>query len=933
MNAKETTILAKSASKSKGGPVTLSEHTNHLLEAFEYLRAQSLNDKLRAYIRLAIHCHDLGKALPAFQIRTLGNKLYLPFDVSHNIPHSLVSVLLVNQDALKNKIKEVNGDHDGSAKQFILSAVAYHHWRDNFADLIQVYDTEFRLLCEKMLNNKHDFTEALVRNLARESKSINGFDEALLRFNAEMAEGILNGVAFANYAIPPYQLYWLPRRAQMPEQRTKEWILISGFLMRCDHYASFYEKEGGELSAIDMPIVEFNSVKTNIKNRIEQQDERKVWQLQVCTDRKNKNTILIAPTGFGKTEFAFLWGSDQKLFYSLPLCSAVNQIFDRARSIFSANSVGLLHSDADVYLLGDGGESEQLKLYDLARQLSNPVIVSTGDQFFPYALRPPGYEKIYATFSYSKLVIDEVQAYDPRAAAIIIKFMRDIDRMGGKFLLMTATLPNFVRQQIHVDVDELNIYKEKETQLSGLVKNKIELRLLDKKSVENKPSFELGDEELTPVIKEATKNGGQRVLVILNTVRQAQSVYSKLKKMVDESDNKLLSNNIWLLHSRFTLSDRRDREVKMCGDRKTSTKGEFQNPKPQDERVPKILVATQVVEASLDLDADVLFTELAPMDALVQRMGRVLRRIRMTDEGDIIESRGIGKEEESISHGKSYTHPEPNVFVWVFKDGFESGNSHVYERELLGITLKLLSMTSEGTNEATPEDLLSKLQTWIGDTDWKEITIGDNAFDMEIESKGRKGRSTKMQSKEKATDKSLTIPAGSFPISEFEKYKLVAVLYQALSPNGEYLKKFYETLDILEAGYMSDRREDAHRIFREISSLSVIPLGKDEDSTKKALKEDILQFFSKNKDKEHLYTRFKNQILAKYVVCIPMNARKFQRVSRYLPELWVEEFADEQQRAQLARWLRGIYFVGYEYRQTEGITCEGTSDANDHVFL
>ena len=72
-----------------------------------------------------------------------------------------------------------------------------------------------------------------------------------------------------------------------------------------------------------------------------------------------------------------------------------------------------------------------MRIYELAKNLSYPAIVSTGDQFFPYALRPPAYEKIFAKFSYSRLIIDEVQAYDPKAAAIVVKFIEHIVQMGG----------------------------------------------------------------------------------------------------------------------------------------------------------------------------------------------------------------------------------------------------------------------------------------------------------------------------------------------------------------------------------------------------------------------------------------------------------------------------------------------------------------------
>lgn len=74
-----------------------------------------------------------------------------------------------------------------------------------------------------------------------------------------------------------------------------------------------------------------------------------------------------------------------------------------------------------------------MRVYELARQLSSPAILSTGDQFFPYALRPPSYEKIFAKLSYSRLIIDEIQAYDPKAAAIVVKFIEHIVQMGVNF--------------------------------------------------------------------------------------------------------------------------------------------------------------------------------------------------------------------------------------------------------------------------------------------------------------------------------------------------------------------------------------------------------------------------------------------------------------------------------------------------------------------
>jgi len=136
------------------------------------------------------------------------------------------------------------------------------------------------------------------------------------------------------------------------------------------------------------------------------------------------------------------------------------------------DNVGLLHSDADLKIFEQSYsdhlkyDTESFRTYELSHQLSLPAIISTGDQFFPYALRPPLYERIFAKFAYSRLVIDEIQAYDPKSAAIIVKFIQHIYNMGGKFLLMTATLPEFIKNEIdkrtdnndYITIDLFNTY-------------------------------------------------------------------------------------------------------------------------------------------------------------------------------------------------------------------------------------------------------------------------------------------------------------------------------------------------------------------------------------------------------------------------------------------------------------------------------------------
>ncbi|MHB8338551.1 MAG: CRISPR-associated helicase Cas3' [Ignavibacteriaceae bacterium] len=881
----ENKVWAKSINDEDKPPITLREHTDNVLKAFHQLQKKLDDEQLKESIKTAIELHDLGKVNSYFQIRTLGNKNYKPFDVSHNIYHSIFSTLWIDKEKLRAKIK--NED----LVNFILSAVAYHHWKDSFEYLLRFGGNDFEKLSKWL--HEDGILERLKHNLELE-----GFNDETISFNNEMLTGLENGVSFAEYITPLYNLYWLPKRIEIDEEKERKWILLSGFLMRCDHFASFCETEDEE-HKIEEDGIYYSEIKSNIIDQIKKKNinfnESQLWQAIVVEEYKNENTIMIAPTGSGKTEFSFLWSNGNKFFYTLPLRSAVNQIFDRANGIFGAEKTGLIHSDADVYLMDGKDEANTMKLYDLSRQLSFPVMISTGDQFFPYALQPPGYEKIFATFYKSKLVIDEVQAYDPKAAAIIVKFIESVVRMEGKFLLMTATLPSYVEAEIQrrvTDYKKLNLYDVKlsKGKYKELKKHRVQFSLVSNLVIDKRNNFTIPDDVFQKIIIEAKK--GQRVLVILNTVKQAQYVFAELQKKAKDE----LKNNLWLLHARFTVEDRRDREIKICGSENGKTIGEFQNAKKDEENIPKILVATQVVEASLDLDADVLFTEIAPMDALVQRMGRILRR----------------KKEDYV-----YQENEPNVNIIVFRQGYQSGGDYVYKNELIEKTFAIINSASE-VIDIEGEQLIEVINKYYD----KDGFIGLE----ETKKEANKTKSGKKESK-KIKNEIKEIPSDpsektnvSFLLSEYDKFQLVSKLYASLDKEGKYLKKFFDTLAILDAGYMSDRRTEAQRMFREISSISIILSKK-----KEMFQDDIITFFAniptQKEKRKGLYSKFKMNVLAKYVVSVPNNTWKDKREYINSIECWVDSNPkfEKKIREKLKYWGKEIYFIDYEYDSKTGV--------------
>lgn len=159
--------------------------------------------------------------------------------------------------------------------------------------------------------------------------------------NNRWLAGLNDGIRFADYVVPPYQLYRIPQRFEL-NSSLRDWILISGFTMICDHFASYIERDAEEnVSPADVEIqgIGYDKIRAQIEEELKDKigdsyNPHKIWQFQYVEDFKNENTILLAPTGMGKTEFSFLWSNGVKFFYTLPLRTAVNQIFERSTRIF-----------------------------------------------------------------------------------------------------------------------------------------------------------------------------------------------------------------------------------------------------------------------------------------------------------------------------------------------------------------------------------------------------------------------------------------------------------------------------------------------------------------------------------------------------------------------------------------------------------------------
>ena len=206
------------------------------------------------------------------------------------------------------------------------------------------------------------------------------------------------------------------------------------------------------------------------------------------------------------------------------------------------------------------------------------------------------------------MVIDEIQMYSTDLLAYLIYGLKYITDFGGKFAIMTATLPGII----------IDLLKKEEIEFVTT-----EPFINDKKRHNLKILKEVINAKF---IKENYKDN--KILVVCNTVKKSKQIYEDLKNLGIEC------KELNLLHSRFIKKDRAEKEKEIS---------EFANPKRFKKNVKKerklknicengIWIGTQVVEASLDLDFDILITELSDLNGLFQRMGRCYRNREILDE-------------------------------------------------------------------------------------------------------------------------------------------------------------------------------------------------------------------------------------------------------------------------------------------------------------
>lgn len=378
--------------------------------------------------------------------------------------------------------------------------------------------------------------------------------------------------------VPPKRPYVLSRdylsEIKDKQKLREDFVYIQGVLEQADWLAS-----AGE----DPQLMKFPS--KMVRNNYDYQD------VAAATEG---NIFIMLPTGTGKTETALYWAKKNsenasRLFYVLPTTTTINAMFERLRTIFR-DKVGEYHSNVDLFLdmEEDSVSDEELQMY---KYFFMPFNVTTPDQLLLCLMNYKKFTLKSFSMQNSLMIFDEIHAYDAETFAMIKFLLNYLHRYYNvKFCVMSATFPNVLRKELgFLSAKELIPYENVIKQYNTRVRTKISFR---EDLIENYL------QEISDSVKV-----GKKVLVVLNTVKRAQDIYKALKEQFQITD-------ALLLHSRYTFADRRERELNLVN---------------QCAILPSLLVSTQVIEVSLNISYDVMYTEACYVDSLVQRAGRINR--------------------------------------------------------------------------------------------------------------------------------------------------------------------------------------------------------------------------------------------------------------------------------------------------------------------
>jgi len=376
---------------------------------------------------------------------------------------------------------------------------------------------------------------------------------------------------------------------KVKEQGYSEW---KGLLMSADHFASAMINETKcQLTKL------FQTPNLNFYER-----KHKLYPLSLMdASSYKKHTLVVASTGAGKTDFLFR-RCKKRVFYTLPFQASINAMYKRVGNDLKKENpnldIRILHSASRVAVKNKTVEEKTLQ-----GLVGSSVKILTPHQIASIIFGTRAFEATILDLKGNDVILDEIHTYTEISRAIVIKIVEVLNKLDCRLHIGTATMPTDLYNKIINILGKENVFEV------SLPKD--ELDKFDRHTIHKLTKWKDADNIVELAIAQEKK-----ILIVCNRVKHAQDIYEHFEKKYGDKIPNLL------LHSRFKRGDRNKKERLLIGlDENGKETKEFNT---SDKAC--IVVSTQIVEVSLDISFDIMITETAPLDSMIQRFGRINRK-------------------------------------------------------------------------------------------------------------------------------------------------------------------------------------------------------------------------------------------------------------------------------------------------------------------
>lgn len=471
------------------------------------------------------------------------------------------------------------------------------------------------------------------------------------------------------------------------------------FLLATLTYADYTASSGSK-----MKYSELNKVWQGFDNTLVNKNPNDLQKLVIERVNSGKQFLMLrGDCGSGKTGGALLaangfvrQGIIDKVIFTLPTKFTSNSMYwdftNKEKYNFSKKDVGLYHSEIESLLAEEREEQEAEKEPLSAKKLYNswyakPLNISTIDHLLYSLLHC--YRHADRTFGHLQtalVVFDEIHYYDELLLAKIGQCLQILRQLQIPHIVMSATLPKAFQESLHEEGNK-----------DGVEYNLVEVEDKEEKPVSfielMKASVVSNKEVNKQLLDYIVKNISFKQMVVVNQVERAKII---ARKIAEKHPDK----NIICYHSQFIRPHREKKEqlikilFKDIAER-TNNEIEFLVKEGFTNTQEVILVTTQICELSLDISADVMHSEVAPIDSLIQRAGRLHRK-------------GVNYQAQMCHCTRCKSKPDNfNYVLYIYP--IDEGNFLPYEENILNSSWSILESSRGLLSNHTAIDWVNQL--------------------------------------------------------------------------------------------------------------------------------------------------------------------------------------------------------------------------------